>query len=145
MDGCESRVSALTSYQTSARPPGNTGAQAGSSPTATATSAGAAIIAGLASLGASAVAASTDFIAGEHTITVTHSGSELVVSLDGGVGVVVSGGSPVVLRGAKGTLTIKFGAAEAQAPKAGGDTGEVGGGTLQALSRLGVNIAAQAR
>ena len=144
MDGTVDRVAALTSYQTLTRPPVSTGTEAGPSPTATGTSAAAAIVAGLASLGASAVSASADFVAGEHTLTVTRSGSDLVVSLDGGAGVVVSGGSPVILRGARGTLTISFGAAETRAPKAPDDAGKGDGGTLQALSRLGVHIAGRA-
>lgn len=101
----------------------------------------AAIMAGLTSLGVSAVSASGDFFAGEHTIAVMRSGHDLVVSLDGGAGVVVSGGSPVILRGSKGTLTITFGEVpDTTATKAAGSSSANGGGALQALARLGVTI-----
>jgi hypothetical protein len=110
-------------------------------PSPSVTRGSAAIRAGLASFGASAVSATGDFLAGEHTISVTRSGRDLVVSLDGGAGVVVSGGSPVILRGSKGTLTITFcEVPEAKATEAGSGGAASGGGTLQALERLGVTI-----
>ena len=76
----------------------------------TAVGAGTAVIAaGLAGLGALSVSASADFTAGAHTIAVTRAGTDLLVSLDGGAGVVVTGGSPVTLTGSQGTLTVTFG------------------------------------
>ncbi len=79
-------------------------------PSATTTiGAGTAIIAaGLASLGATSVSASADFSAGAHQVAVTRSGSDILVSLDGGAGVVVTGGGPVILTGSQGTLTVTF-------------------------------------
>ena len=131
------------------RPPGvgdtagwaNSRLQARPGPSPSVTMGSAAIMAGLASLGVSAVSASGDFIAGEHTISVTRSGSDLVVSLDGGAGVVVSAGSPVILRGSKGTLTISLAEVpDTTTAKADGASGANGGGALQVLARLGVTI-----
>jgi flagellar hook-associated protein 2 len=77
--------------------------------------AGTAIIAaGLASIGATAVSADGSFTAGAHTISVTRSGADLLVSLDGGAAVNVAAGSPVILTGSTGTLTVTFGPAPAE-------------------------------
>ena len=79
------------------------------SPTTTVGAGTAVIAAGLTSIGALAVSATGNFSAGPHTISVTRSGADLLVSLDGGPGVVVTSGSPVILTGASGSLTVTFG------------------------------------